>query len=243
VEQRLAGGVNVVTRIGDTVRRPTGFWTPAVHALLRHLTAVGFAGAPAVHGIDGHGREVLDFIPGDVPDEPPPGDGALCSVARLLRAYHDATAGFVPPADAAWYLPAREPAEVICHGDAAPYNTVYRGGLPVAFIDFDTAHPGPRVWDAAYAAYRFVPLSTGGDPIRQADRLRLFLISYGSGLGTPTEVLAAAVARLTALLAHLRGQAAAGHPAFQRHLADGHDRIYEADIGHIRRHAGRLAGG
>jgi len=36
---------------------------------------------------------------------------------------------------------------------------VFRKGMPVALIDFDTAHPGPRIWDVAYAAYRFVPLT------------------------------------------------------------------------------------
>jgi hypothetical protein len=44
----LAGG-NVsggVVRVGDTVRRPAGFWTPAVHALLKHLHEAGFRGAP-----------------------------------------------------------------------------------------------------------------------------------------------------------------------------------------------------
>ncbi|WP_229698997.1 hypothetical protein [Wenjunlia tyrosinilytica] len=30
---------------------------------------------------------------------------------------------------------------MICHGDAATYNTVFREQLPVAFIDFDTATP------------------------------------------------------------------------------------------------------
>ena len=43
------GGGNVsggVVRIGDTVRRPAGPWTPAVHALLGHLHATGFPGAP-----------------------------------------------------------------------------------------------------------------------------------------------------------------------------------------------------
>ncbi|MFD2351725.1 phosphotransferase [Nonomuraea ferruginea] len=75
----------------------------------------------------------------------------------LLRAYHDATTGFTPPGDAAWYFPPRQPAEVVCHADIAPYNCVFRDGAPVAFIDFDTAHPGPRLWDVAYAAYRFVP--------------------------------------------------------------------------------------
>ena len=35
---KLAGGnLNEVVRVGDTVRRPTGPWTPAVHALLHHF--------------------------------------------------------------------------------------------------------------------------------------------------------------------------------------------------------------
>ena len=47
---------------------------------------------------------------------------------------------------------------MICHNDVAPYNTVFVDGRPRALIDFDTAGPGPRVWDIAYAAYTFVPL-------------------------------------------------------------------------------------
>jgi hypothetical protein len=57
----LAGGnmSSGVVRVGDTVRRPAGAWTPAVHALLSHLDSVGFRGAPRPLGIDEHGREVL----------------------------------------------------------------------------------------------------------------------------------------------------------------------------------------
>ena len=51
-------------RIGDTVRRRSGRWTPAVHALLRHLESVGFDAAPRVLGMDGQGREVLSYIEG-----------------------------------------------------------------------------------------------------------------------------------------------------------------------------------
>ena len=62
-EQPLTGGfVNKVARVGDTVRRPTGYWTPAVHARLRHLEAVGFSEAPRVLGIDEAHREVLTFL-------------------------------------------------------------------------------------------------------------------------------------------------------------------------------------
>ena len=57
IEERLAGGnESGAVRVGDTVRRPAGPWTRSVHALLRHLEAVGF---------DEHGREVLTCLPGD----------------------------------------------------------------------------------------------------------------------------------------------------------------------------------
>lgn len=68
-EEPLGGG-NVsaaVVRIGDTVRRPTGPWTPAVHGLLRHLEQVGFLGAPRVLGSDEQDREILEYVPGSVP--------------------------------------------------------------------------------------------------------------------------------------------------------------------------------
>ena len=48
--EHLLGGGNVaagVVRVGDTVRKPAGFWTPAVDALLTHLRRAGFTGAPA----------------------------------------------------------------------------------------------------------------------------------------------------------------------------------------------------
>jgi hypothetical protein len=82
-EQVLRGGVNEVVRVGSTVRRPTGAWTPAVHALLRHLAAKGFAGAPRVHGFDERGREILDFMPGQVGDHP--GTGRLGSTTTRPR--------------------------------------------------------------------------------------------------------------------------------------------------------------
>ena len=66
-EEILHGGnTSVVVRVGDTVRRQTGHWTPAVHALLAHLKSVGFSDAPTVMGIDDHCREILPFVTGEV---------------------------------------------------------------------------------------------------------------------------------------------------------------------------------
>ncbi|MVZ99295.1 hypothetical protein F8568_002610 [Actinomadura sp. LD22] len=53
-EVRLDGGdIGGAVRAGDTVRRATGPWTPAVHALLAHLAAHGFTAAPRPLRIDG----------------------------------------------------------------------------------------------------------------------------------------------------------------------------------------------
>lgn len=67
-------------------------------------------------------------------------------------------------------LPARSPAEVICHGDIAPYNSAVRDGRVIGFIDFDTAHPAPRLGDVAYAVYRYAPLHAPENPDRQFGR-------------------------------------------------------------------------
>jgi hypothetical protein len=65
-EEILPGGTLTggVVRVGDTVRRPAGPWTPAVQALLRHLHDAGFPGGPRPLGLDERGREVLTFVPG-----------------------------------------------------------------------------------------------------------------------------------------------------------------------------------
>lgn len=246
----LSGGVNQVVRVGATVRRPTGVWTPAVHGLLRHLELTGFDGAPRVYGVDEDGREVLDFVSGAVGHGPVPdyvrGDAALAAMGRLLRRYHGATAGFTPPAGAVWRLPAREPREVVCHGDAAPYNTVFRAGLPVALIDFDTAHPGPRLWDLAYTAYRFAPLGAPGSdgehvPVgEQARRLRLLVDAYGLAAEERQALPRTVCDRLAALTALITERALAGDPAFVRHRAEGHDALYRVDAAHVRAHADRF---
>ncbi|GAA1999974.1 phosphotransferase enzyme family protein [Catenulispora subtropica] len=241
-EQQLTGGVNTVTRIGDRVHRPAGEWTPAVHALLEHLEAKGFAGAPRVHGFDAEGREIVDFVAGDVPgSEAQVSDEALTEVAVLLRNLHDATLDFTPPPAAVWYLPPRASAEVICHGDIAPYNTVFRDGRPVAFIDFDTAHPAPRVWDVAYAAYRFVQLVEDGAPAgEQARRLALFADGYDLATADREALVDTVIARLHQLVDFMRAQAAAGHPAFSRHVAEGHDAYYLRNADHVTRHRARF---
>jgi Phosphotransferase enzyme family len=192
-EEVLHGGVGnagLVVRIGDVTHRPAGAHSPTVHALLAHVRAAGFDGVPEPLGI-ADGREQLRFVPGDVPVPPFPAwsqtDAVLASTAALLRRFHDATAGFVAPADA-WdrELADPRPGDVICHNDVCPENVVYRDGAAVALLDFDFAAPGRRVFDLASLARMCVPIDTDDDAARTGRRgldpfarLRVVANAYG----------------------------------------------------------------
>jgi hypothetical protein len=95
-EQALRGGRQTVgiVRVGDTVRRPRHARSDFVHAVLRHLDAAGFDGAPRLLGIDEHGREVLTYINGETIDSSP----ARLSDARLVSAARRFVASRTPPA-------------------------------------------------------------------------------------------------------------------------------------------------
>lgn len=149
--------------VDGEVHRSAGPWTPAVHALLRHLEAVGFEGAPLVVGFDDRGREVVTWVEGEAPAQPWPEwmrtDQALYDLAALLRRYHDAVANFVPPADSRWRRWLGSPGgPMIRHGDLWPPNVVFRSGQPVALIDWEFAQPGTPLDDLASAAKHWVPL-------------------------------------------------------------------------------------
>ncbi|MDY7087704.1 MAG: aminoglycoside phosphotransferase family protein [Actinomycetota bacterium] len=243
-EVLAGGGVNEVIRIGATVRRPTGPWSHRVHGLLRHLAVHGFRGTPRVHEVTDDGYEILDFLPGDVSNYPPTRAAAsaeaLTTAAHMLRRYHDATVEYASSAPRdGWQVPATEPVEVICHGDYAPHNCVLNDNRVVGIIDFDHAQPGPRLWDVAYAAYRWVPMTAPGNAdgfgntAEQATRLWTFCDHYGLDDAQRAELIDAVVARLHALVDFMHTQAAAGNKAFAGHLADGHHIQYLKDADYV----------
>lgn len=172
-EVPLTGGRSTpgVVRVGNTVRRPIRERAALVHELLRHLERREFSGAPRFLGIDSVGREVLSYLPGSVPPELGHfSDAQLTAAARLLLQFHDATL------DCAL----REGYEVVCHGDASPCNCVFVDGIPVAFIDFDDAHPGSRLEDVGYAAWLWMDI--GNDDLEageQGRRVADFFRCYG----------------------------------------------------------------
>lgn len=186
------GNVSTVVRVGDTVRRNAGPWTPSVHALLRHLEYVGFTGAPRALGMDERNREVLSYLEGECGEYPLAPhwvtDEALVTVATMLRMFHDAQYGFTPPPGAVWrsFGPPPPDTEVICHHDAAPHNVIWRPDGTLGLIDFDLASPGARIYDVAYAAWTWVPIFSDRDSITlgwkhpdRPRRLRLFADAYG----------------------------------------------------------------
>jgi len=161
--EALAGGnmSGAVVRVGDTVRKPGGPQSATVQRLAAHVRALGLEWVQEPLGTDDDGRDVWGFIPGEVVHDAPAwlrGDGVLVEIARRLREWHDATVTFERRPGDVWWWPGKRPAEVICHVDFAPYNHVYRDGEFVGLIDLDICYPGPRLWDLAYTAYRYVPL-------------------------------------------------------------------------------------
>ncbi|WP_375399419.1 phosphotransferase [uncultured Amnibacterium sp.] len=191
-EERLSGGNwNAPVRRGAAVHRESGPWSASVHALLRHVRGRGIDWLPEPLGFDEQGREVLSFLPGDVPQYPMPdrvwSEAVLLDAGRRLRDYHDACGGF-PMEGRIWQQPAHEPVEVVCHNDFAPYNFVFRGDVLVGVIDVDQASPGPRLWDLAYLGYRLIPLADPSNPdlpvfdrATLLERLDLLCGAYGDG--------------------------------------------------------------
>jgi len=173
-DDRLAGGHNTseVVRIGDTVRRTRGPGAHFAARVLVFLESVGYPYAPRHLGVDDRDRDVLSYIPGRTTDHPSQRDrSAYATAGRMLRELHDVTSGHVLAAEQ----------ECVIHGDPGPFNTIFREGHPVAFIDWDSCRPGQRLEDLAYLAWTWCVQAVGNVPIgHQVIRLRQIRDGYGS---------------------------------------------------------------
>jgi Phosphotransferase enzyme family len=225
----LSGGAanrGRVVRVGDAVVRPAAPFRAATHALLAHLEAVGFEGAPRVLAA-GQVTETLTYLAGRAAVPPFPDDvltdEALVSVADLLRRYHAAAASF-NPAGYTWPrpVPARYRTSLVSHNDVYPANVVFRDGRAVALIDFDLAGPGSSVWDFAAAARLFVPLLDEADVTdsrrgRALERFRIFLGASGLPRAARLSVVSALLDNHDWTYAIVTEAAAAGHAGFADH--------------------------
>ncbi len=207
-EIQLPGGSSGgAVRVGSTVRRRTGPWTPAVHALLGYLEG-RVPGIPRVLGHDEQGRESLSYLPGRVVD----GDAALLSpgqivsLARWIRSFHRAVAGFGHPGP--WrFFPVARPC-LIGHNDIAPYNLCFAGDQIAGVFDWDLSGPSTPLLELAFVAWNSVPLWRDIGTRSAAARLELIASAYG-GL-EPAEILHAVPDRIQRMLDWIPVAAAAG---------------------------------
>lgn len=203
----LPGNVGGATRVGDTVRRATGTWTEAVHALLGYLST-RIRGVPRVLGYDEHGREVLSFLHGRVVDIDTEllSSEQIVSVVRWTRDFHEAVAGFSHPGP--WrYFHVAEPL-LIGHNDIAPYNVCFEGDEVVGVFDWDLAGPTTPLLELAFIAWNCVPLWRDIGPETAAERLHTIAATYGDF--DARQILQAVPGRIQAMLDWIPAAAAAG---------------------------------
>lgn len=189
------GNVGGAVRVGDTVRRATGPWTPAVHALLAHLAEAGLPGVPRVLGFDEKGREVLDYLRGTAYG-PDVANDVLVDAMKWLRRFHQVVAKYRPAGHQVWRAGQGMlgPDEIICMHDFGYYNWIGTEAGFSGVIDWDMAGPGTPLDDIAFTAWNTAPLALPGNPQYQARRLTLMADAYDGGL-TPLQILEGAPLR------------------------------------------------
>jgi hypothetical protein len=231
LEERLPGGnVGGAVRVGDTVRRPTGAWTPAVHALLDHL-ATRVPNVPRVLGFDDQGREILTYLPGRVVDI----DTEMLTlrqidaVATWTRAFH-ATVGDFSHRGPWRFFPTPGPT-LIGHNDIAPYNVCFDGDQLVGVFDWDLSGPSTPLLEVAFIAWNCVPLWRDIGPGPAAERLAA--IASGYGVFDPRQILHAVPERIQLMLDGIPAAAARGDRGMANLLTLGepdHSRRSLADL-------------
>lgn len=210
-EVRLPGGnVGGAWKVGQTVRRTTGPWTPAVHALLAHLE--GLRCVPRVHGFDEQGREVLDFLPGRIVDVETEllTDAQLVSVARWTRELHEAVAGFTHPGP--WRFFGADSPILVGHNDIAPYNICFDGDELAGVFDWDLAGPTTPRLELGWLAWQAAPLVRRLPDEWTVRRLGVLARAYGGEAVDAEALLDATVDRVELAIRGVLAAVAAGDP-------------------------------
>ena len=235
-----------IVREKDLVVRPGNIWTPYVHSFLNFLKEKGMENIPVPYGLREDGKEMVSFVEGETFHEGLPealfNDTVLSEAADLLHQYHEAGKAYIERLSGVeiWMLPVRSPKEAMCHGDFAPYNVTFVGEHVHGIIDFDTVHPGPRLWDVAYAVYRWVPFMAPSNPESREDlagqlrRLKLFSDRYGLSRSEKSRLPGVMIERLESLISYMRKEADNGNEDMLRNIKEGHLALYQNDILYIR---------
>ncbi len=70
--------------------------------------------------------------------------------------------------------------------------------------------------------------------------MRLFCDVYGLDASERRDAVGAVAPRLRGMVTYMREAAAAGNEAFARHIAEGHDALYERDAAYVVAHLAEL---
>ncbi|MFJ4996744.1 phosphotransferase [Microbacterium sp. NPDC088619] len=236
-EHELSGGnaSGPVVRVGDTVRKIWTAATPGVHALMVHVRERG-VDVPSPLGRDASARQIIEYVPGRLAiDAPPLTCDELRRVGAMIRAIHDASADFSPPADIRWETAIAAPgANLVCHNDLAPWNLIV--GDRWVFIDWDAAAPSTRLWDLAYAAQSFTLSATDASPARAATCLRAFVDGYGADLDLRRRLPSAMHRRAAAMLDLLTTAHQQRREPWASMFADGHGTHWAAVVDYVGAH-------
>ncbi len=238
-EMRLPGGnVSGAVRVGDTVRRSTGPWTPAVHALLGYL-AGRVPCIPRVIGFDEAGREVLSYLHGRVIEAETESlsTGQITSLVRWTRSFHEAVAGFSHPGP--WRFFPVPDACLIGHNDIAPYNACFDGDTLTGVFDWDLAGPSTPLLELAFIAWNCVPLWSDIGPRAAAERLRLIAAAYG-GVDAG-QILRAVPWRIQTMLDGIPAAAAAGDQGMVNLMTAGEPGRSQRSLDGLRERLPRIA--
>ena len=194
-------------------------------------------------------RDRLSYVKGRVYNDGLPielhTDEFLQSAAALLADYHTYGRQYIDKLTGTenWMLSSISPVEVMCHGDYAPYNVTVTNGHAVGIIDFDTLHPGPSMWDVAYAVYRFVGFMNPENPEcrdsleEQIRRTNVFLTAYGATEEQRIQLLPMMVKRIEALVSYMKGEAAKGNQDVIGNINRGDLNLYLQDIAYLKNQA------
>jgi hypothetical protein len=133
----------------------------------------GFGFAPRFLGMDEQGRDILSYLEGHawLSSGSELSDELLVQTARVIRSYHDVTAGSA----------LAQGHEIVAHNEPGPHNTIIQENRLIGFIGWDDAVPGTQLRDLANAVYNYVDVShwanqTAGE---QARRIQLMCSAYG----------------------------------------------------------------
>ncbi|MCG9628042.1 aminoglycoside phosphotransferase family protein [Vibrio mediterranei] len=238
----------------DTVIRPASPWSRSVHICLKFLEQQGFQGIPKVLALD-NDNETLSLVKGKTFNYPLLEEiaslQALETAARLQRRLHDASVGFIEQYDVArldWMLSSDTESEVMCHGDFAPYNVALEANNVVGVFDFDTVHPGSRLWDLSYSVYCWAPFKTNsvdklGDIEQQVGRAKAYLDVYEIDTASRLKLVETMVSRLRYLVSFMEDKADKGDQGMQQCIEEGHRRSYLNDIDYLLRNSDVITGG